>query len=124
MEFSKSEIENILNFTNEYFKKEYPNGVTLQEILLNEDKAFKRYVKFMANSIEKGKIQDNSKCNKLRYRWFVLETIKKVMKMNNLEQIDNFDFCINSLNKQSNKLLEYIKQEKYQAYLTEYSLDK
>lgn len=124
MEFSKSEIENILNFTNEYFKKEYPNGISLQEILQDEDKAFKRYIKFMSNSIEKGKIRDNSKCSKLRYNWFVLETIKKVMKMNNLEQIDNFDFCINSLDSQSNKLLDYIKQEKYQSYLTEYSLDK
>ena len=124
MDLSKNDIQKILVFTNEYFAKNYPNGATLQEIVNSEELAFKKYIKYYTKNIEQGKTRYNGECKKLRDKWFVLETIEKVYKMNNLDKSENLNFCVEQLAEQTDKFFEYLKQENYNSFIDETDLEK
>lgn len=124
MEMSKSDIQKILVVARDYFSKYYENGATLKEIVNDEENAFKKYIKYYAKNIDQGKTRYNGECKKLRDKWFILETIEKLYKINNIEKVNNLDFCIESLSEQSDKFYEYIQQEKYNSYIEETDLEK
>lgn len=124
MDLSKEDIQKILVIANKYFAKNFNNGATLQEITHYEEVAFKKYIKCYAKNLEHGKTRYNGECKKLRDNWFMLETIKKLYKINNLEKAENLDFCTESLALQTDKLYEYIKKQKYNSYTEEADLEK
>lgn len=124
MDLSKTDVKNILIVSKEYFDKHYENGATLQDIINHEELAFKKYINCYAKNIEQGKIRYNGECKKLRDKWFLLESIEKLLKLNNLDKVENLDFCMESLSEQTDKFYEYIQQEKYNSYIEETDLKK
>lgn len=116
-EFSKQDILKIYKMSDLYLKQKYPNGTTIEEIITQENLAFKQYVKFLSKNISLGKTRYNRKCEQLRVNWFVLESILKIMKMNNLNNVKDLNFCFENFDQQSNLFSEYLKTEIYKSYL-------
>lgn len=115
--FSKQDILKIFKMSDLYLKQKYPNGTTVEEISMQENLAFKQYVKFLSKNISLGKTRYNRKCEQLRVNWFVLESILKIMKMNKLNNVENLNFCFENFDQQSNLFSEYLKTEIYKSYL-------
>lgn len=115
--FSKQDILKIFKMSDLYLKQKYPNGTTVEEISMQENLAFKQYVKFLSKNISLGKTRYNRKCEQLRANWFVLESILKIIKMNKLNNVENLNFCFENFDQQSNLFSEYLKTEIYKSYL-------
>ena len=116
-QFSDAEIKKYFNMAKIYFDKAFPSGTDIVSIKKAEEKALKKYLNFYTKNLDKGKDTYNSSLKKARYEWFILETIEKIMEMNDLQILDSID--LNSLYNQIDKFKEFIDENKYESYLEE-----
>ena len=107
-----------------YFEKLYLNGASLHQIKVDEENALKDYLNLFKKNIQNGKNKYNSQCNKARNKWFILETIEKILKINNLDFAKNLDFCITDEQEQVQKFIDNVYQEEYESYFTDDDLIK
>ena len=122
--FSKNEVKDQFELVNKFCKKKFPNGVSLEDIRKQEISALKLYLKAYISNVESGNTKSNSKCKKLRLEWYFLETIEKVLELNNLKQLQNLDFCINDFENQYNLFSNYVKKAQYFSYNQEDDLSR
>lgn len=123
-QFSREDIKKYFSIANEYFKKRYPNGIDLVSLCKDENDALRLYLKFYNKNMQQGKIRYNSAIKKARIEWFILETIEKIMKINNLDKAENLEFCLNSTDSQISLFLDYITKEQYNSYILNDDLDR
>ena len=123
-QFSREDIKKFFSMANEYFKKRYPKGIDLVSLCKDEIDALKLYLKFYEKNIQQGKIRYNSAIKKARTEWFILETIEKILKMNNFDKADNLEFCLDSPDSQIDLFLNYIQKEQYNSYILNDDLDR
>lgn len=123
-QFSREDIKKFFSMANEYFKKRYPNGIDIVSLSKDEIDALKLYLKFYEKNIQQGKIRYNSAIKKARTEWFILETIEKILKMNNFDKADNLEFCLDSPDSQIDLFLNYIQKEQYNSYILNDDLDR
>ncbi len=121
--FSKSEINKIFMGANEYFTKKFPDGVSISEIRDLETSTLKKFLKMHIKNLQQGKTRYNSETNKLRNEWFLLETIEKIMTVNEMEEAKDLSFCINS-SSQIDKFSEYLSQNEFSSYSDYYGEEK
>ncbi len=121
--YSYGDIEKIFSQTNVFLTKAFPNGVSYKQIQEIENTAFKNFVKILVKNIDQGKIRYNSDCKKARQKWFLLETIEKIMEMDNLEHIDNLGIYLKSSDK-IKKYQKYLSEKEYDSYSPDYGEER
>ena len=120
----REDVVKYFKIANEYLKTQYPIGVDFNTLCKDETEALKLYLKFYSKNLKQGKIRYNSNIKKARIKWFILETIEKIMKMNNLDRINNLDFCFSSMEQQIDLFLDFTQKENYNSYLLDDELEK
>lgn len=122
--FTTEEIKMFFDLAVTYFEVRYPNGASIDEIRQAEEHALKKYLNLYSKNLDNGKIRHNSDCKKARNKWFVLETIEKIMDMNNLNFAENLDFCTTEQASQIELFMQTVSREEYESYLEDTDLSK